>query len=138
MERLKQMLHNGGYSCVIGKGEEVRTFMRRGVADLFWLLKNEPSFLYNAFLADKVVGKGAAALAVLGGVQRVYADTMSQAAFDLLCENGVPTETAEVVPFIRNRKGDGMCPVETLCLNAPTAADCLPKIETFMAQHADS
>ncbi len=40
----------------------MRIFRERGVADLFRLQHEEPQLLRGAFIADKVVGKGAAAL----------------------------------------------------------------------------
>ena len=55
-------------SCVIRSGDVIRIFRERGVKDLFRLLKEEPVMLRGAFIADKVVGKAAAALMVLGGV----------------------------------------------------------------------
>lgn len=69
MDELIRLLHEGGYSCVIRK-EEIRTFTQRGVADLYDLLNQHPVFLHGAQVADKVVGKAAAALMVLGGVGR--------------------------------------------------------------------
>ena len=60
MKELIDMLHAGEYSCVIANGERIRTFTRRGVADLYDLLVQEPEFLHGAFVADKVVGKAAA------------------------------------------------------------------------------
>ena len=70
MDELIRLLHEGGYSCVIRK-EEIRTFTQRGVADLYDLLNQHPVFLHGAQVADKVVGKAAAALMVLGGVREV-------------------------------------------------------------------
>ena len=127
-------LHRGGWSCVIcGAGGKMRTFSGRGVKDLLRLLHEEPAFLHGAFVADKVVGKGAAALMVLGGVAELYTDVISTPARTLLEQNGV-TVTAEVEsPNIRNRAGDGICPVEALCADCTTAAECLPKIECFVA-----
>lgn len=55
----------------------MRIFRERGVADLFRLLHEEPQLLRGAFIADKVVGKGAAALMVLGGVEGLFADVVS-------------------------------------------------------------
>ena len=51
-----------GCSCVIRNGETMRSFHERGVSDLWRLLHEEPELLRGAFIADKVVGKGAAAL----------------------------------------------------------------------------
>ena len=69
MEELINLLHSGGYSCVIANGDNIRTFTQRGVADLYDLLTQEPDFLKGASIADKVVGKGAAALMILGGIR---------------------------------------------------------------------
>ena len=128
-------LHRGGWSCVIfGGSGEVRTFSRRGVADLLHLLHEESAFLRGAFVADKVVGKGAAALMVLGGVSELYTDVISTPARTLLEQNGIAVTAAAESPNIRNRTGDGICPVEALCADCTTAAECLPRIEEFVAK----
>ena len=64
-------------SCVIYNGGETRLFWERGVQDLYRLLKTEPDFLRGAFIADKVIGKAAAALMALGGVDEVFARVIS-------------------------------------------------------------
>ena len=43
----------------------MRIFRERGVADLFRLQHEEPQLLRGAFIADKVVGKGAAEYTVV-------------------------------------------------------------------------
>ena len=132
MDALISLLHEGAYSCVIRKGAEVRTFHKRGVADLYFLLENEPEFLLGAFVADKVVGKGAAALMILGGVKRVYTDVISTPALDLFKTYGVEVSFSEVTDRIVNRTKDGLCPVETLCLNLDSLADMLNEIRQFI------
>lgn len=67
-------------SCVIYNGGETRLFWERGVQDLYRLLKTEPDFLRGAFIADKVIGKAAAALMALGGVDEVFARVISSPA----------------------------------------------------------
>jgi iron complex outermembrane receptor protein len=132
MEALISLLHEGAYSCVIRKGAEVRTFHKRGVADLYFLLENEPEFLLGAFVADKVVGKGAAALMVLGGVKHVYTDVISTPALDLFKTYGVEVAFSVVTDRIVNRTKDGLCPVETLCLDLDSPADMLNEIRQFI------
>lgn len=119
-------------SCVIAKGCGQVVYRERGVKDLFRLLKERPEELSGAFVADKVVGKGAAALMVSGGVKEVYAGVISQAALRLLEDAGVKVEMEHCVPHIINRSGTGICPVETLCGDSVTAEECLPLIENFM------
>ncbi len=84
MDELIRLLHEGGYSCVIRK-EEIRTFTQRGVADLYDLLNQHPVFLHGAQVADKVVGKAAAALMVLGGVSGRFIRISSVSLHWLYC-----------------------------------------------------
>lgn len=121
-------------SCVVRNGDRVRIFRERGVKDLYRLLREEPQLLDGAFVADKVVGKGAAALMILGGVEELFADVVSHAALELLNGAGTAVSYTVAVPHIINRAGDGICPVERLCAQAQTAQECLPLIEGFIRQ----
>lgn len=132
MEELINLLHSGGYSCVIANNGKVRTFTQRGVADLYDLLTQEPEFLKGALIADKVVGKGAAALMVLGGVKELYTDIVSSKAMELFRASGVKVGFAQEVPFIWNRDHTGWCPVEALCSEEESAEAILPLIRGFL------
>ena len=132
---LVERLHAEGCSCVIANGTEVRTFRERGVRDLYRLLSEEPALLRGASVADKVVGKGAAALMILGGVREVYADVASTPALRLFEAYGLPVVCALEVPQIIDRAGTGRGPVETLCLDCRTAEECLEPIRNFLHRH---
>ena len=67
MEKLIRLLHKGNYSLVVAHGE-IRTFSGRGVSDLYALSGEDPGFLRGASVADKVVGKAAAALMIVAGL----------------------------------------------------------------------
>ena len=133
MEDLILTLHNGDHSLAIRNGG-VRTFDGRGVTDLHMLLHEEPKLLRGAQIADKVVGKGAAALMALGNVEEVYADVISQPALDLLTKSGIKISYGKVVPNIINRTGTGFCPVETRCMSCKTPEECLVEIDAFIAE----
>lgn len=124
------LLHQGGHSLVLRNGE-VRTYGRRGVADVLDVLLHDAAFLRGASAADKVVGKGAAALFILGGVKELHADVISKPALCLLQTAPIGLSYGKVVPNIINRRGDSICPVERLCLTCRTAAECLPLIREF-------
>ena len=133
MKELIDMLHAGGYSCVIANGDRTRTFTRRGVADLYDLLVQEPDFLHGASVADKVIGKDAASLMVLGGVHEVYTHIISRPALRLLQEAGVAVSCDEVVDHIINRDRTGWCPLEQASRDLHSAKEIFPVIETFIA-----
>ena len=109
-------------SCVVRNGDTIRIFRERGVRDLWRLLHEEPELLDGAFVADKVVGKGAAALMAAGRVRELFADVVSHAALELLNGAGIPVSYTVAVPHIINRAGDGICPVERLRARARTGA----------------
>lgn len=129
---LADILHKEKCSCVICKNDKTSMFHQRGIKDLYSLLNSPDKILLDALVADKVVGKGAAALMILGGVKAVYADVISIPALNLLKDTPIQVEYAKVVPNIINRAGTGICPVEKLCEDCPTAADCLPLINEFL------
>ena len=129
-----ETLHATHCSCVIANGSRLEQFHERGVKDLHHLLHNDKALLDGAFIADKVVGKGAAALMIAGGVKAVYADVMSRAALSLFQHHGLEVEYGLLVDNIINRTGSDICPVEKLCAQCLTAEECLPLIEDFVSK----
>lgn len=133
MHTLIPLLHQGNFSCVIRKGEEVRTFTQRGVADLYELLTTDADFLKGSYIADKVIGKGAAALMIQGGVQHVYADVISQPALTLFQAFDIDVSYDTLTDNIINRAGTGICPVEERCLPLEKLEDMVEAIGNFVA-----
>ncbi len=131
MEDLIILLHNGDHSLVISNNG-IKTYDGHGISDLLRLHDEEPEILDGATLADKVVGKGAAAIMVLGKVKTIYADVISQPAINLLTENGISVTYGQCVPQIINRSGTGFCPIETRCIPCNTAEECLKQIKEFI------
>lgn len=119
-------------SCVIRNGDTIRVFRERGVKDLYRLLREEPALLDGAFVADKVVGKAAAALMIAGGVKEVFADVVSRPARELFRAAHVREEHTLEVPHIINRTQTGWCPLEKICRACATAQECLPLIREFI------
>lgn len=131
IDQLVEMLHAGNHSLVVCDGA-IHTYDGRGVSDLYRIYTDEPHLLNGSMLADKVVGKGAAALMALGKISQLHADVISGPALSLLESNGVKVSYTTLVDNIVNRQGTGICPVETLCLECQTAEECLPKISYFL------
>ena len=78
------------------------------MADLYALLREDSDFLKGASVADKVVGKAAAALMILGEVGELHADVVSRPALDLFADSGVRVSYGTAVPHIINvQRRDG-------------------------------
>lgn len=119
LNKAKEGLFSGEYTCVIRKGEDVRVSKRRGVKPLVEWIDNGENFNgYSA--ADKVIGKATAFLYVLLGVKSTYAGVVSKSALETLQEYGIETEYGALVDNIINRSGDGICPFETAVLDVKT------------------
>ncbi len=141
MQRLIDMLDKGGYSCVIARREsarsewqDIRHFSMRGIADLHRLRSEEIETLRGAYIADKVVGKGAAAIMVSCDVKRLFTHVISEAAYELLRNAGVEVEFGVKVHHIINRDRSGWCPVEWRCRDTDRVEDILPIIDSFIAE----
>lgn len=89
MQELIDTLHTGQCSMVILHDGQISTFDGHGVRRLYNIVSEEPELLYDAKIAVKAVGRSAAAMMVDGGVVEVYADYISQQAYDTLTEAAI-------------------------------------------------
>jgi iron complex outermembrane receptor protein len=112
-----QKLKDGGFTCVVIHQNGVYTSFDRGVKPLIELFEKQGK-LSGAVAADKVVGMGAAHLYILLGVKALFASVISKGAYELLVGTGICVFCDKTVPFIINRKGDGMCPIESAVKDA--------------------
>ena len=132
MDLLVERLREGNHSLVVENNRVFLTFDSRGVRDLYDLLTTRPALLEGARVADKVVGKGAAALMILGKVQELYAITVSKPALDLFRKYDMKVTYENLADHIINRSGTDICPVEKLCAGCDTPAEALPLIASFL------
>jgi iron complex outermembrane receptor protein len=134
MQDLVAIQKEGNYSCVILNGGMPQTFTQRGVADLYDLLKTQPSLLNGASMVDKVVGKGAASLMIIGGIKRLHTGIICTPALTMLRAAGIEVTFDLEVDHILNIPRNGWCPLELRCKDAQTALDALPIIEAFVTE----
>ena len=115
MKQLIEILHGEGLTLVVRSNDgKIHRFTQRGVKDLLTLVQEQPEVLREAVVADKAVGKAAAACMVVGGVKCVHADVMSEPALALLQSHGMVAGYCQLVDHIINRTGTDWCPMEKL------------------------
>ena len=132
MKQLIDILQNEGLTLVVKSHYgKIHRFTQRGVKDLLTLVCEHPEVLKNASLADKAVGKAAAACMVVGGVQQVYANVMSEPAMTLLQTHGVTAEYGQLVDHIINRAGTDWCPMELLSRDIDDPTIIIESIKEF-------
>lgn len=101
-----------GYTLVASVGDMLYIDRARGVAPLLTLLDGGVS-LTGGVAADRVVGRAAAYLYCLLDVSEIYALIISEPALEVLAAGGIAVSYETRVPAIRNRTGDGFCPMES-------------------------
>lgn len=118
INNLKDILFKENHTLVIYKNNaSVITSDDRGVNSLIKLIEEDKSQLSGSLIADKVIGKAAALLMIYAGVKEIYAPIISKPALQTLLRHNVKVYYDKEVERIINRKGDGLCPMETLCLD---------------------
>ena len=133
IDTARQKLINGGYTCVLLTDGFEYTSYDRGVKPLLALLQSNRSFS-GAFAADKCVGAGAAHLYVLLGIRAVWANVISASAIEVLKNNQIEVYYDKSVPYIINRKGDGMCPIESAVASAKSSTEAYDLIIAALKQ----
>lgn len=117
LDKAKKILSEIEATCVALRGEEIYISKERGIAPILNQLEKDEAFFQGAVVADKVVGKSAAMLYKKAQIQGLYASVISEPALKTLKDQIAQVEYDKCVPYIINRQGNGMCPMEASVLD---------------------
>ncbi len=126
----RELLRQGDYTCVVCVQGQVITSRQRGIRPLLehW----ETGHLSGASVADKIIGKAAAMLLILGGARKVFGQVMSETACRLLLDAGTEVSWGTLTDHIVNRAGDGLCPMEQAVRDLNNPADAPAALRTAL------
>ena len=109
--KAREEMDRSGFTCVLRSEEEMLCSKEHGVRPLLvWIRAGKDLKEYSA--ADQIVGKAAALLYAKMGVRAVNTKLLSEKAIPVLERYGILYDADETAPFIINRAGNGMCPME--------------------------
>jgi hypothetical protein len=133
----RDLLRREGLRLVLARDGEILFVSRKaGIADLMNLAEGDRSLLRGASAADAVTGRASALLLIYGGIARLYSPVISRDALLALQGSGVPVEYDREVEYIRNRSGDGRCPLEELAVGIESPSEALAALSAFVASRA--
>jgi len=132
MQQLIEILRREKCSLVVKNHGIVTTYSKPGVRDLEHLLDHDPEMLDGATIADKVIGKAAAAMVVVGGVKVLYAEVMSKRAIPFLEEAGIAYTYGTLVDTIKE-EGD-RCQLEKISAPATTPEETVALLRTHFEE----
>ncbi|PLX31916.1 MAG: DUF1893 domain-containing protein [Clostridiales bacterium] len=115
LKKAIEILESEGRALVLARdGVVLFKDDRRGIGPMYDIATKERESARGSSLADKVIGKAAAMLAVDAGIENLYAAVLSEEAEMVLSEAGIYCEFGKRVPFIQNREKTGKCPMERI------------------------
>lgn len=135
LDEARQLIQEGQADCVIiHDGKIVSTGKGRGIAPLLSIYHNTPELLRGALVVDKIIGKAAAMILVLGGAKSAHGLVMSAAARAYLQKYKVVAGNDRCVDMITARTGAGICPIEQSVLAIDNPASGLAAMEQRLGE----
>jgi len=120
---------------LIRNDEIIHRASGRGVRPFLDLLETQEGrdLLNGSTVVDKMIGKGAAMLAVYGKAASVYGITMSESGKAFLEKHDKLHGFTRCVDVISQRDGKGLCPIERSVLETEDPAEAYEKIKATIA-----
>ena len=131
--QMLDMLNEQGLSLLVFNHDSLTTHANRGVQDLLQLISEQPERLNGAVVADKIIGKAAAAIMATGGVREVHTNIICTAARELFEKEGILVFATEEVPMILNRDRSSMCPIDTQIADIESIEECVAILQARLA-----
>lgn len=131
-EKLQELKDKGLSLSIEKDGDVLHQSYDPMLKPLYNLLKNHGSDLKGATVYDKIVGRAAAYLCILGGVREIYTLLASETAKTALAEYNIPITALKTIPVIMNRDNTDKCPMEKMALASDGPETFLTMLEEKM------
>ena len=127
-EDMLAKLNEQHISLIVRNAGQTTEYHQHGVQDLLSLVENEPQRLQGAVVADKTIGKAAAALMVVGSVKQAYTNTISTPAREMLEKAGIQVSFQQEIEKILNRDQTDQCPLDKSLNGIDAPEECVAKM----------
>lgn len=118
IQRAKDLMDKEELSLVVVReGKVLFKSGQPGIKSLLRVLTSSPETLSGSFVSDRIVGKAAAFLFLLGNISGLYTPLISTEGLKLLRSEKIDLYYYREIPHVRNRNGDSICPMEKLCMD---------------------
>lgn len=114
-------------TLAVCRGDDLTVSREKGIKPLLKLTQGDD--LRNASAADRIVGKAAAMLYALTGVEAVFAQVLSEQGRTVLKRYGIVYEYGTLTENIINRAGTGLCPMEEAVKDIDDLKEALAAIQ---------
>lgn len=127
-----QSLQHNNYTLVVEKNNNIIfNSKEKGIKCLYNLVSKNPDILFDADVADTVIGKAAAMLYIRANIKSMDTLLISEDALELLNEVNIEVTYKKITPYIANRDKTGRCPMEKLAESSSNTDELLRKLDNF-------
>jgi hypothetical protein len=115
LELARNVLSTTDCSVVIinyGKIWEKKT--GEGIRPILEIIDEMGESIQRSIIGDRILGRASALLCRYAKAQAVYSPQGTKTGIALLIMGGIPCQVDELIPFIKNKAGDNLCPFEKM------------------------
>jgi len=99
---------------VISNGKILNKKKGEGLKPLLDTIEEIGEDIHGSVIGDRILGRASALLCRYAKAQAAYSPQGTKTGIAILIMGGVPCQVDELIPFINNRAGDGLCPFEKM------------------------
>ncbi|UCF49851.1 MAG: DUF1893 domain-containing protein [Thermoplasmatales archaeon] len=111
----RKILSSEDYSIVVIRNEKILGHDKGdGIKPILRIINKLGEEIEGSVIGDRILGKASAFLCRYSKVSGVYSPQATKTAIAILIVGGIPCQADEMIPFITNRSGDGLCPFEKM------------------------
>jgi len=115
LEIAREVLSTSDCSVVVvNYGKIWKKKTGEGIKPILEVIEEMGEDIQGSVIGDRILGKASALLCRYAKAQGVYSPHGTKTGIALLIMGGVPCQVDELIPFIKNRAGDGICPFEKM------------------------
>ena len=109
---------------VISYGKIWKKKTGEGIRPILETIEEMGEDIQGSIIGDRILGRASALLCRYAKAQGVYSPQGTKTGIALLIMGGVPCQVDELIPFIKKRDGDDLCPFEKMLkdVTSPEAA----------------
>jgi len=115
IELAKEVLSNSDCSVVVVSNNKIwKKKTGGGIRPILETIEEMGEDIHDSVIGDRILGKASALLCRYAKAQGVYSPQGTKTGIALLIMGGVPCQVDELIPFIKNKACDDLCPFEKM------------------------
>ena len=108
---------------VISYGKIWKKKTGEGIKPILEVIDDMGEDIHGSIIGDRILGRASALLCRYAKAQGVYSPQGTKTGIALLIMGGVPCQVDELVPYIKKRDGDDLCPFEKMLKDVTSPED---------------